>query len=300
MLFLPLLLISTLLFSGCSLFKSSHQQPPAFAALINDLKLYELDHPETLHAGNLYEHLLWTHYAATRLLEEPSAWTHGFTFTERDKQLLNLAAFLHDLGKAGRGTLFNGTHPSLMYKSVLNDSGKTIKIIYTHDNKDHIKVGFDYLAEVFLPIEKQQHYTLSCAVPMSIQPLMHQLGITLEEQKIIAILVGMHYDFGMIIGGKLTTADYLSNLRAYAQTVRHSPIDEKLLRLAVLIQIADVTGMTYVKPRPTWLFPDAPEAHEVRTINPSAYQRFGYHTDEPIIVFSSLLEEFKRQDKQVQ
>lgn len=292
-------LLSLLLLSGCSFFRPKQIQPPALATLLTDLKLYTLNHAQTLHAGNLYEHLMWTHYAATRLLEEPSPWTEGFIFSERDKELLNLAALIHDIGKAGRKELFNATHKDLRYHVVTdNHSHKATSVVYTHDAKEHVQVGFEYIAELFYPIETRQQYTLASSMPMSIQPLFHQLNISLEEQKVIAILVGMHYDFGMIKAGNLTVQDYLNNLKRYAKIVDYKTVDEKLLRLAVLIQVADVIGTTHVAPCKTWLFQNPVDLPEVRHIENPAYHRFGYDTDAPLKLFYILLEEFKQQQAQ--
>lgn len=292
-------LFGLLLLSGCSFFKPKQIQPPALATLLTDLKLYTLDHAQTLHAGNLHEHLMWTHYAATRLIEEPSAWTEGFAFSERDKELLSLAALIHDIGKAGRKELFNGTHTHLCYHVVTdNHTHKATSVIYTHDAKEHVQVGFEFVAELFYPIETRQQYTLASSMPMSIQPLFHQLNISLEEQKVIAILVGIHYDFGMVKAGNLTVQDYINNLRHYAKIVDYKTVDEKLLRLAVLIQVADVIGMTHVAPCKTWLFSSPIDLPEVRSIKNPAYHRFGYDTDAPLHLFYILLEEFKRQQGQ--
>jgi hypothetical protein len=293
---LSLALISTLFLSGCSFFRQQPSQPPALQTLINDLKLYTLEHEKTLHAGNLYQHLLWTHYAATRLMEQPSVWTSdGFSFTQRDKELLSLAAFLHDLGKAGRAELFNGNHPSLLYRPIFNNNNKVTSIIFSHDSTEHVQVGFDYFCELFLPFENQRLYTLANAIPMSIQPLMHQLSVMPDEQKVLAILVGMHYDFGMLVAGKFTIEQYLANLNHCAKLVQYQPIDEKLLRLAVLVQVADVTGMSYVAPCKTWLFSKPEDLTEVRTIAPTAYERFEYNTDKPVRMFHELLTAFRDQ-----
>ena len=288
------IVICILMLSGCSLFKHKQEPVPALKTLLNELSFYKLDNQKRLHAGDLLEHSLWTHYAATALLEDKSPWIADYTFTERDKELLSLAALLHDIGKAGRSDLFSGTHPKLQYRIALNDAGIPTKITYTSDHEEHVQAGFDYLAELFFPIGQAPQFFSSRSQPISFQPLFTQLGVTLEEQKLVAILVGMHYSFGKIVRGDLTFDQFLHELKQYAAFVRYNNVDEHLLRLAVLVQVADVTGMGYVEPRPTWLLqtPDAcpPSHHNVRL----AYELFGYNTQRPITIFHELLDYFKQ------
>lgn len=283
-------LFGVLLFvAGCSFFKPKQEIVPALKTLLDDIKLYKLEHPTTLHAGNLYEHLMWTHYAAARLFKEQSPWVGQFPFSERDKQLVMLAALLHDVGKAGRIELFNGTHGKLTYTPVTDNSGKVIRILYGHDHKEHVLAGFEYVAEAFYPYGQQRQYILSRAIPFSLQPIFTQLKISLEEQKTIAVMVGMHYDFGMMVNRGMSNEEYISRLRQYAEKVQLPVLTEKILRMCVLVHVADLMALNYVAPQPTWLFPHPEDYKAVRTIEPSAYERFGYNTDKPLKVFNALL-----------
>lgn len=288
-------LLGVLTLSGCSFFKQKQEPVPAVQSLLNELNLYKLDNQKRLHAGDLYEHSLWTHYAATALIEDQSPWATDFNFSQRDKELLSLAALLHDVGKAGRNELFSGTHPTLQYRLAIDDTGKPVKITYTSDHEEHVAIGFDYLTELWAPLEQGRQFFSSRGMPISLQPLFTQLKVSLEEQKMVAILVGMHYSFGKILRGDLHFDGFLKELTQYAQFVRYQPIDERLLRLAVLVQVADVTGMSYVKSRPTWIIPepdDCPIAHQNV---PSAYDRFGYNTSRPLATFYELLAYFDKQ-----
>jgi putative nucleotidyltransferase with HDIG domain len=279
--------------SGCSLFKHKQEPVPALKTLLNELSYYKLNNEKRLHAGDLLQHSLWTHFAATGLFEDQTPWTSDYNFTKRDQELLSLAALLHDIGKAGRGDLFNGSHKTLQYRIALNDASKPTSITYSSDHEEHVQVGFDYLAELFFPLGKAPQFFSAQAQPISFQPLFTQLNITLEEQKLVAILVGMHYSFGKILRGDLTFDGFLNQMKQYATFVQYKNINERLLRLCVLIQIADVTGMSYVQSRPTWLLQD-PDDYPAQYNVPSAYERFGYNTDQPLVTFHKLIERFKQ------
>ncbi|MBM3892779.1 HDIG domain-containing protein [Candidatus Dependentiae bacterium] len=292
-----LLGILTCTFSSCSFFKQKQDPVPAVQSLLNELNLYKLENQKRLHAGDLYEHSLWTHYAATALIEDQAPWVANFNFSKRDKELLSLAALLHDIGKAGRSELFDGTHPTLQYRLALDDRGKPVKIAYTSDHEEHVAVGFDYLTELWAPLEQGRQFFSSRGMPISFQPLFTQLKVALEEQKVVAILVGMHYSFGRILRGDLSFDDFLRELTQYAQFVHYDSVDERLLRLAVLVQVADVTGMSYVKPRPTWIMPTPVDCSAVHRDVSSAYNRFGYNTTRPLAVFHELLAYFEQQKR---
>ena len=288
-------LIGILTLSGCSFFKQKQDPVPAVQSLLNELSLYKLDNQKRLHAGDLYEHSLWTHYAATALIEEKSPWVANFNFSKRDKELLSLAALLHDIGKAGRSDLFGGTHPTLQYRVAIDDSGKPVKITYTSDHEEHVAIGFDYLTDLWAPLEQGRQFFSSRGIPLSFQPLFTQLNVTLDEQKIVAILVGMHYSFGRILRGDMSFDDFLKELKRYAQFICYGAIDERLLRLAVLVQVADVTGMSYVKPRTTWIIQTPIDCSAVHRDVLSAYNYFGYNTSKPLTVFYELLAYFEQQ-----
>ncbi len=289
------ILVGILTLSGCSFFKQKQEPVPTVKTLLNEFTLYKLDNQKRLHAGDLYEHSLWTHYAATGLIEDNSPWSTGFDFSQRDKELLSLAALLHDVGKAGRGDLFDGTHATLKYRLAIDQAGTPTKITYTSDHEEHVLIGFDYLSGLWAPLEQGRQFISSRSMPIAIQPLFTQLNVSLEEQKLVAILVGMHYSFGRILRGDMTFDDFLNELKQYARFVDYQPIDEKLLRLSVLVQVADVTGMSYVKPRPTWVIPSPDECPVAHHNVPSAYERFGYNTNRPLTVFKELLAYFSIQ-----
>lgn len=289
------LLLGILTLSGCSFFKQKQEPVPAVQSLLNELSLYKLDNQKRLHAGDLYQHSLWAHYAATGLIEDQSPWACDYTFSQRDKELLSLAALLHDIGKAGRNELFGGTHPHLLYRLAVDPAGIPTQITYTSDHEEHVAVGFDYLTELWAPLEQGRQFFSSQGVPISFQPLFTQLNVSLEEQKLIAILVGMHYSFGRILRGDMNLDGFLSELKQYAHFVRYQPIDERLLRLSVLVQVADVTGMSYVKPRPTWVMPEPEDCPISHPHVASAYDHFGYNTSRPLTVFQELITYFNTQ-----
>ena len=295
---LPLILTITL--PACSLFTSEKTAPvPALQSLVTDLAHYKLNHASTLHEGDLLQHLMWTHYAATTLIEDQSPFAIGYPWTTRDKEILSLAAFLHDIGKGGRVDLFDGTHPTLIYQALRDDAGTIKTLTYTHDHEEHCAVGLAYLTTEYVQIREQRSYRQCNGIGYSFQTLFNQLNITTREQKIIAILVGIHYDFGKVVRGSMTQQQYLDRLQELATFVHYGPVDERLLRLAVLVQVADVMGITHVKARPTWLFAGAPEYAEVHCALIKAWDKFGYSSGKALAAWQALLREFK-QEKKVQ
>ena len=293
---LLIVIITTLLLPACS-FSNQQKSPPvpALQELITDLGLYKLNHDKTIHEGDLLEHSVWAQYAAAELIETNSPFAAGWSWTERDKQLLVLAGLLHDVGKAGRTDLFRGIVGDLTYQTLRNPAEQIIKITYTHDHEAHVGIGFEYLTHHYRPLNQHRIYQLATGIGYRFQTLFNQLDVPMNEQKIIAILVGIHYDFGRISRGDLTMQGFLDNLQEYATFVQYGPVDEYLLRLAVLIQVADVMSISYVKPRPTWLFPDAPNYKVVKAMPVKAWEKFGYASGKALTTWHALLQLFKNQ-----
>ena len=235
------------------------------STLLNDMKRYKIINTG-YHEGNLYEHSLWTHNGMAELLAHDSLYIKELNLNTRLKTILALGALLHDIGKAGRKDLFECTHPTLTYKVIKNNHDSIESIIYHYDRKEHCKTGFEFLAYPLLAPHQQtphkQYHLINddlSLIPFDISNLYQELHITIEEQQIIAIIVGMHYEFGLLRDGKITNQQFLDELDYYVTAVNYNNgvIDEQIVQLSVLINVADIKGFNPVAAHATPFFPHA-------------------------------------------
>lgn len=240
---------------------------PRLYELLEDMRLYKLDAQgdQYLHAGDLYEHSIWTYNGMLELLESDMPYVQNLSITPRQKEIVALAALLHDIGKAGRKELFEGTHPKLRYDIIKHHNNPVSSITYYQDHQEHPRICFDYAAA---PLKKQfsdqdtrTYYLINIQdaslIPFDMAALYKELGITFEEQKIIALLLGIHYEFGNFKHGKITAEQFLNFLEKLAQEVDYNngQLDTQIVQLAILIQAADVKGLVPVSPQESYLFP---------------------------------------------
>lgn len=241
------------LFLSCAVVSGASSR--ALDRLLDDMKLYKLDRGVNLganpqnHPGDLYQHSMWVYNAAYDFIENQSPYAKGIVLSDREKKVFCLAALLHDVAKAGRIELFNKTHPKLAYNVERDDSGNIISVLYTGDFQEHCVVGFEFLAGKFLSKDCDfisRNYVMHDGTYFDFDTLFEELEITQEERKLIAILVGMHWALGNLRQGTMTNQDFLDKLKKFACAIdfQHGDIDYKLLRLAILIQVVDVRGIT--------------------------------------------------------
>lgn len=254
-----------------NIFLYSIQEEP-LERLLNDMKLYKLDSQGNryFHAGDLYEHSIWTYNAMVEVLNSDLPYVQGLNLTERQKEILALAALLHDIGKAGRKNLFDGTHPRLHYEIIKDEEGTIKSITYYPDRQEHPHICFDYAVKPFCIYtgsyenkhELGEYYMIDPETaqlsPFDITELYEQFNLTSEEQKVFAILLGIHYEFGNVIGNKITVEQFLKLLDNFVKITDYNQgvLDEELVRLALLIQIADLKGVLPVPAQATHLFPE--------------------------------------------
>lgn len=281
-------LVTSLLLVACSFLRPQAAPIPEIQTLADDMAYYKfLSPPDTGQAGDLLEHSLWVHYATQQLFQENSPFIDGYTWTERDKQLLGLAGFLHDVGKAGRDDLLTSTDNTKAYQCCYDWAHHLACINYHFDHEAHAMIGFDYIVN-----PTQRTYRLQTGATYDFSKLFNALGITQREISIIAVLVGIHYTFGKLRPQKITNDEFIALVNKLATAAGYGNADEYLLRLSVLIQVADVRGMTYVAPQKTLLFPNAPDKHAVRPTSYQPWERYGYSTSVALDLFHALINRF--------
>lgn len=274
---------------GCSLSKHI-TLTPLLQCLINDMKLYKLDSEGDpyLHAGDLYEHSMWTYNAMAELLNGDTPYGRHVFLTDRQKEVVALAALLHDIGKAGRKDFFERTHPTLYYEMNKNAEGVITHITYKQDRQEHPHISFEYTAKPFLKENKnyrlRDYYVVnpksSRLTAFNIAQMYDELGLSLEEQKVLAVLLGIHYEFGNLNGNKITNQMFLARLDNLVKVVNYNEgnLDEFIIHGAILIQVADVKGLVPVPGYQTPLFPggiQCDSSHkEIKYNNP--FKSFGY------------------------
>jgi len=178
-----------------------------FDDLLANIKLYKTTNT-SFHAGDLYQHSIWTACVIQQWFEENSFWCEGLT--EQDKKLAMLTALLHDIGKAG-DLYFN-----------------------YFDKENHPEIGFKYLLG-------KKKYRIDYQNTFDFSQFFENLGISKNDQKTIAFLVSAHHEFGKIMKRHLTPEKASKKYRERLSNLAEDfSVDERLFKLAILISVADV------------------------------------------------------------
>jgi hypothetical protein len=250
--------------------------------LLRDISPYKFDLPGCQHEGDLLGHSVWAANAAVRLLESNEPYLQNLALTEREKKLFVLAALLHDVGKAGRIELATYAHPKLSYEIV--EAGESVGILYKPDLQEHTTVGFEYIASSFFTPKNLPYfgrsYIMLDGTKFDFNGMFKELGLTEEEQKLVAVLVAIHWDFGRIGLGQMTNAEFIEKIHSLCNACNALfPVDKKLVQLCVLIQVADVYAIFYQPPvESTFGFPslDVPRARFVSDTGVDILLDYGY------------------------
>jgi len=192
------------------------------------------------HRGHLFEHSVWTAKAMDQMFENNSWWLKGIDSSER--RLMVLAAFMHDIGKAGDLQFEYGT-----------------KI-------NHPRVGFEY-------IMGRRPFYVSEGETWDIQEWIKHHKLTEDEIKTLAVLVGMHQEFGKVLFAFKKSPEHWSKVREkffddllyYVQESGYNGgiPDERIIIMSAAICRADGEALYRVDyERST--FPELPNLAETR------------------------------------
>jgi hypothetical protein len=183
--------------------------------LIENFKQYKTTNE--FHSENLLQHSIWTGSAVLNWFETNDQWVKDID--KNDLKIAFIAALLHDVGKAG--------------DLGVNFSTKI----------EHPQTGFEYLTN-------KKDYLFDKSQKFDFEKMFDSIEISQENRKLIAILAGIHEDFGKSIladykkeDGKLFE-NFLKKLEKFVKETNYNngKVDARLLRLALLISAADVKG----------------------------------------------------------
>ena len=225
-------------------FKNLYSRIQLLKVLMNDIGYYKTTN-SGFHAGHLLHHSLWVEQTIAGWCDEGHFWCQGpfdnvanMQLSKHDCYLAAVAGFLHDIGKAG------GYRDG--ESKITKDEKGFVKEIYYFTKEGHSQVGFEYLMGMR---PYQLVYDKSF---FGFDDFFKALGIDPEERKLIAIVVGMHWNFGIVMvkaaqeGKNLEKASdkFLTQLQSYVDQAGYddNEIDERIVRIAVLVGAADVKG----------------------------------------------------------
>lgn len=179
------------------------------------------------HRGGVYDHSAWTAMAVCEWFgEKDNLWTQGLD-RDKDFKVAVIAAFMHDIGKAGDR------------KYALGD-GEGFK-------PEHPKTGYEYLTGT-------QRFLMTDDTALDFKAWQRKVDLSDSDYKIVAVTTRIHYDFGEQVMQKWSARpeenaarvqNFLSKLRHYA-ILEDYPVDERLLRVVLLVSAADVRGQREV------------------------------------------------------
>lgn len=208
--------------------------------LLDDFKHYITNNIDW-HSGDLYQHSIWVSNVVAKWWKDNRHWVKDID--PKDKNLSILAGLIHDIGKGG--TLAPGAN-AFGYPPLTTISDGSTKYYPYYDIRLHPKTGFDYLTK------KSYKLAPDGTKLFDYDSFFDKFNISDEDRKLLAIIVGIHWDFGGIVFKKKDTIPndedrykiYLNNLRCLAINANYNNgnIDERLIRIALLVSAADVLG----------------------------------------------------------
>lgn len=234
--------------------------------LLTDLMRYKTTNVNR-HAGDLYEHSVWIAKAVEKWFDQQGPWTEGLG--EADRCIAVVAAFLHDIGKAGDNRTRFGTKPG------------------------HADTGRGYLLG-------DDVYRLEDGAGFDFDGWFEQLGLGQADKEMVAFLVAVHRALSEEIMEDTehpeSCADLEGRDRSYLDRLASTwdgNVDERLARLAMLVGAADVLAMQPVRHPSTLFTRDLPDDLEPPHEGRDNYRRWDYDS-EGILVRHCVLEQLRQ------
>jgi hypothetical protein len=237
----------------------------SLGVLLKNFKEYETSN-KSFHSGNVYQHAVWVSRAVINFWQNNAFWTNNVSLD--DIKLVYFAALLHDVGKAGDFvTLF-------------------------FDKPGHELDGFAYVAGL-------KTYWLDPETKFDFASMFKSLQLDLEDQKVISILIGVHGCFGHYLNNISTTnwlknlyspksqlyTQFINEIKKFALMVNYGDVDERLLRLSMLISASDVKGAQPVAYEnddiPDWILP-LKTGNPMYKVSQKMYDKLGLDSAKPI------------------
>lgn len=192
------------------------QNNPELQSLLENFKDYKTSDIQQ-HSGDLYEQSIWVANTIASWWQEGSFWVEGI-----DPQFVTitiLAGLLHDIGFAG----------DLVY--------------FFKEKKKHPEVGYEYLLEARPYLKDPAGNTLE------VKKLFDSLNVSEKNRALLAILAGVHLDFLEMILKPFSQKNkyslfksYLDKLQEIARQTDYGPVDDQLVRMALLLNAANLYG----------------------------------------------------------
>lgn len=254
---------------------------PLFQTLVKDMFEYKTS-SKRCHAGNLFQHSVWVEQTLAEFIESQNSsgpksfWCSDIELTKREKQIVALAAFLHDIGKAGD------------------------HVFIFPDKPKHKAVGAQYILG-------NSAYRLKNGMLFDFDALFKEIKVTTQEKLLIAILINFTHAFGEWVMNNCGAnvkhnapvfKKYITDIQNFAVAIKYpQAIDEKLIKMAILVTAADAKGVQPAAGTSTILFPSPQKISPVRKTTGSLYDKFDYE-EKGKVVRAQLLEYF-RQNKEL-
>ncbi len=201
-------------------FQQNFSRSMDYKNLFADLKKYKKTRGGA-HAGHLYEHMVWVSKAMDKLFEKKSQWVDDFD--NQDRRLMVIAAFMHDIGKAG----------DLKYEYFLKPS--------------HPRDGFEYF------IGKKPYLLNGEGDTYNFDAWCKHMNLHSQDKATVAVLIAMHQEFGKILSQikknpTQTVAcfdEFIKLLEGYSYEANYNGgfPDQRIIRMSMAMTRADLEGM---------------------------------------------------------
>lgn len=205
------------------------------------------------HPGDTFEHSAWSEKAVEMWFDNCDEWVQGL-----NRKTAAIAAYLHDIGKGGDMEyryLWKESHPEVGFKQLLDQ-----KDFNYLSNSDFEKVKKDAYAKIPTPNSPEPAVSLPKDIKINefdFTKWFREHNVNSDEQKLIAITVGIHYQFGLVLKeiseiekNKSTDTKenifkkFLDKLKDLTKETNYNCgiITEEQVKLAIMIGAADLRG----------------------------------------------------------